>query len=49
MDAWKHPIVYNPNPPGSPHPFTLYAPGPTGESGGDGNIDFWAAEENPNG
>lgn len=46
LDAWKHPIFYAPNPPGSPKPFTLYAPGPGGEAG-EGNIDFWA-EENAN-
>lgn len=48
QDAWKRPLGYFPNPPGSPKPFTLYSTGESGEAGNEDNIDFWKVDEKGN-
>jgi general secretion pathway protein G len=47
VDAWKHPLVYNPNPPGSPQPFSLYSTGASTDGGNDTTIDFWKEDDGP--
>jgi general secretion pathway protein G len=46
-DAWKHQLIYIANAPGSPHPFSLYSYGQSGQAGGSDSIDYWEDQNSP--
>jgi general secretion pathway protein G len=46
LDAWKRPLVYSVNPPGSARPYELYSTGPSADAPTD-VIDVWHAEDAP--